>query len=305
VTSLAVVLAVGLTAQAPAQQISIPGFIAADTAGRLAILRQLGTSRSRVPIETLLELVRIGSADNAPDVRTAAMVAVSVRAIASRWAGTTGPGMGPPPRGTPPPEPPPLIPAEWRTDQATLRTHVRDTCVAMVRGDTHEEVRHTALLAAYAMYLPTDPLAEAFPDEFVSLVIDVYRRDASDRLRSEAVKALRGMTNNSEPIRNVLSDAIVDKARSVRFQGLTSLTPETVGGPTKLIFAEAYGTIRRGTKDNDRAVRLNAVHALRLFGAAATEAVPLLDTVSTADPDPDVRAAARLAADAIRPELAR
>lgn len=295
------IVIVSVVVETQQSQISAEQFAAFDDAGKRAALNDIAASRSQLPIGTVVGLVRMGVKHEAPEVRVASMTAVAGRALAARWAGTTGPGVGPSsphmPRSTPK-----LIPAEWRTDRETLRRGLFDACLALLRYDTDERVRHSALLAIGNLEVPAD-VEQPIGEEFVSLLIDVYGRDPSGGIRAEVVKTFRLASNNSDRIRIVLRDALIDRASSVRHEALTALESAAVGGVPKLAFADARSTILAGIKDGDPAVRLSAVQALNLFGASARDQLPLLEQLSGSDPDLRVRNSARLAIEAIRRDL--
>ena len=98
---------------------SVDDFVASDPAGKRRILNDIAASRSRVPIEQVIQLIRAAMRDPLADVRVSAMAAVGGRAMASRWAGTPGPGSGPGPRNSVQPERG-VIPLEWKDDQRKL-----------------------------------------------------------------------------------------------------------------------------------------------------------------------------------------
>jgi hypothetical protein len=118
--------------QAPPR--SVADFAASDLAGKRRILTDIAASRSRVPIEQAIPLIRVAMADRLADVRMSAMGVVGARAMASRWAGTPGPGSGPGPRNSVPPERG-VIPLEWKDDQQKLRDALSEGLLALLRRD--------------------------------------------------------------------------------------------------------------------------------------------------------------------------
>ena len=94
----------------------LPGdFTGASQTTKIRALNDIATSRTEVPIGEVITLVGFGLRDTSAAVRVAAFAAVMGRAMAARWAGTSGPALGPAPRGVPPPERR-IIPADWKGD---------------------------------------------------------------------------------------------------------------------------------------------------------------------------------------------
>jgi hypothetical protein len=284
-----------LVSQDPA--VSVDGFAASDVAAKRRILNDIAASRSRVPVQDVIALVRAGTRDGSADVRRAALAAVTGRSMAAWWAGTRGPEVGPAPAGAPPPPPRAIIPSEWRDDQRTLRDALYDDCVVLLRTDA--AVRHDALLAVGNLERPVRP-DDPMSDRFVQLLLDLYRNDRDARIRAEVVKTFGMIANNSEAIRAVLKDALVDPTEAIRREGLNAITPQAVGGTPKLSFEDARPTLLAALRDADAGVRLGAVRALNVFGAPARGDIPLLERIRDTDPDAQVRASARLAIEAIR-----
>jgi hypothetical protein len=291
---LTMAVAVASVQEAP----SLDTFAVSDVAGKQRILNDIAASRSRVSVENVVALTQAGMRDRSADVRVTALAAVAGRVMASRWAGTSGPGMGPASPAAPTGERR-IIPVEWRDDQRKLREAVYDDCVGLLRSDKNRAVRHHALLALGSLEWPlrhTDP----YSDTFIQLLVDIYRKDPDARIRAEVVKTFRPIPNESDPIRLVLRDALVDPEDAVRHEGLNAITPQVVGGRPKLSFADARATVLRALEDDRPGVRLGAVRALNVFGAPAGEYIPLLERMRQVDPDAQVRQSAALAIDAIR-----
>jgi len=281
--------------QAPPR--SVDDFAASDLAGKRRILNDIAASRSRVPIEQVIQLVNAAMRDPLADVRLSAMAAVGGRAMASRWAGTPGPPSGPGPRNSVQPERG-VIPLEWKDDQQKLRDALSEGLLALLRRDPDPTVRHDTLIAIGSLEWPatTDDLIR---DEFVAVLIERYRQEGDPRIRAEVVKAFRLTPNDSAAIRAVLRDALVDPAESVRHEATSILTAQGLGARLKLSFDDARPTILTSIKHPDGPVRVAAVRALNAFGAAAAEYVPVLRQLMNTDPDPQVRTSAELAIAAI------
>jgi HEAT repeat protein len=277
--------------QAPPR--SVDDFATSDLAGKRRILNDIAASRSRVPIEQVIQLIRAAMRDPLADVRLSAMAAVGGRAMASRWAGTPGPRSGPGPRNSVQPERG-VIPLEWKDDQQKLRDALSEGLLALLRRDPDPTVRHDTLIAIGYLEWPagTDDLIR---DEFVAVLIERYRQDADPRVRAEVVKAFRLTPNDSAAIRAVLRDALVDPAESVRHGATSILTAQGLGARPKLSFEDARPTILTSIKHPDGSVRVAAVRALNAFGAAAADYVPVLRQLINTDPDPQVRTSAELA----------
>jgi len=294
-----VLLAAMVVAQAVIQAPppSVDDFVASDPAGKRRILNDIAASRSRVPIEQVIQLIRAAMRDPLADVRVSAMAAVGGRAMASRWAGTPGPGSGPGPRNSVQPERG-VIPLEWKDDQRKLRDALSDDLLALLRGDPDPRVRHDGLIGIGNLERParTDDLIR---DEFVAVLIERYRQDADPRIRAEVVKAFRLTPNDSAAIRAVLRDALVDPAESVRHEATSILTAQGRGARPKLSFEDARPTILASITHPDGWVRVAAVRALNAFGAAAADYVTVLQQLMNTDSDAQVRASAKLAIEAI------
>ena len=272
---------------------SIVDFRAADQVTKVSVLRDITSARVNMSIGQVIVLVRAALQDPSADVRMSALGAVMGRATAARWAGTSGPGMGPSPM--PRPEPP-IIPAEWKGDQQTLRDALENDCLALLKSDPDDRVRYQALLTVGNLELPPqrdDPLTA----RIVGLFVDLYRHDPSARIRAEVVKTFRLMPNNTPEMRAVLRDALVDANASIRHEGLTGITSR------RLSFDEARDTIVTALKHADPSIRLAAVQALNVFGASAAPYIGTLERLSGNDPDAQVRASARLAIEAIQRAL--
>jgi len=163
-------------------------------------------------------------------------------------------------------------------------------------------VRHQALLAVVNLELPRQPDGP-FPERLVAMFVDLYRLDRSVRIRAEVVQTFRLMPNGAPTMRAVLRDALVDTNASIRHEGLSSITPQATPASRRLSFDEARDTLITALTHTDPGVRLGAVQALNVFGAPAAPYIDTLERLSTNDPDPQVRASARLAIEAIQRAL--
>jgi len=281
---------------------SVADFTASNLAEKRRILNDIAASRSRLPIEQVISLVRAAMADRLAAVRLSAMAAVAGRAMASRWAGTPGPAFGPRPANSVPPERS-VIPLEWKNDPQRLRDALSEDLLTLLREDPDAKVRHYTLLALGNIERPARA-NDFVRDEFVAVLIERYRHDPEPRIRAEVVKAFRLTPNDSAAIRAVLSDALLDPAASVRHEATSLLTSQGRGArPTKLSFDDARPTILAALKHPDRWVRVDAVQALKAFGEAAADSLAVLQQLQTTDPDAEVRTWAELAIEAIKREL--
>lgn len=271
-------------------------FRAADQAAKLRVLSDITTARVNMAIGQVIALVRAGLHDPSADVRMSALGAVMGRAMAARWAGTSGPGMWPSPTRRPEP---PIIPAEWKGDQQVLRDALEDDCLALLKSDSDDRVRYQALLAVGNLERPTQP-DDPLPERLVALFVGLYRHDLSARIRAEVVKTFRHVPNNTPEMRAVLRDALVDTNATIRHEGLTGITPQATAVSRRLSFDEARDTIVTALKHADPGIRLGAVQALNVFGAPAAPYIQTLERLSAIDPDAQVRASARLAIEAIQ-----
>ena len=295
--SIAILLLALVGAQQSAR--SSVDFRAADQVTKVSVLRDITSARVNMSIGQVIVLVRAALQDPSADVRMSALGAVMGRAMAARWAGTSGPVMGPSPM--PRPELP-IIPVQWKGDQQTLRDALENECLALLKGDPDDRVRYQALLTVENLELPTqrdDPLTA----RIVGLFVDLYRHDPSAQIRAEVVKTFRLMPNNTPEMRAVLRDALVDANASIRYEGLTGITPEATAASRRLSFDEARDTIVTALKHADPSIRLAAVQALNVFGASAAPYIGTLERLSGNDPDAQVRASARLAIEAIQRAL--
>jgi hypothetical protein len=212
------------------------------------------------------------------------------------WAGTPGPVVGP---GPGPRKPQSDIPVDWKGDQQKLRTALYDDCVELLQRDQNRDVRFYALLAVGNLNRPANP-DEPFADDFIALLVNRYRQEDDARIRAEIVKSFSLMPNNSDSIRAVLRDGLVDRQQAVRTTALTALT---AGGRSKLSFDEARPILEASLKADDAAVRLGAVQALNVFGASSAAHIPVLERMRETDSDFQVRTSAQLAIEAIRRAL--
>jgi HEAT repeat protein len=261
----------------------------------------IASSRSRLPIEQVIQLIRAAMRDRLAEVRVSAMAAVAGRAMASGWAGTAGPGSGSGSRNSVQPERC-VIPLEWKDDQRKLRDGLSEGLLALLRGDPDPKVREYTLVAIGNLERPARP-NDPIREEFVAVLIERYRQDADPRIRAEVVKTFRLTPNDSAAIRAVLRDALVDPAESVRHEVTGILTAQGRGARPKLPFEDARPTILASLKHPDGLVRVAAARALMAFGAAAGGYVAVLQQLMNTDPDPQVRASAALAIEAIERDL--
>jgi hypothetical protein len=79
-----VLVAFAVPAHAQQSPISVEQFRALDATGKSKTLYDLTISHAPLPIDTLIEMVRIASQLEAADVRKAAMVAVTVRPLSAK-----------------------------------------------------------------------------------------------------------------------------------------------------------------------------------------------------------------------------
>jgi HEAT repeats len=285
-----------VAAHATAQPIA--DFVASDAASKQRILNDIAASRSRVAIVDVITVARAGMHDPVPEVRVAALAAVAGRAMASRWAGTSGPLMGPLPDGSLSPRGEP-IPAEWLDDQRNLHEAVAEDCSRLLLEDQNQTVREYALLALGNLESPSDP-NEPLRPQFIELLVNVFYNDADARIRAAVVKALTLIPNNSDMVRAVLRDGLVDPQAAVRHEALTGLTPQALGGRSKVSYEEARATFARALEHADPEVRLGAVQALNVFGASASEYIGILERLQQTDGNAQVRTSAGLAIAAIQ-----
>jgi hypothetical protein len=195
-----------------------------------------------------------------------------------------------------------MIPTEWKGDQQALRDALEDDCLALLKSDPDDRVRHQALLAVVNLERTTRPDGP-LTERFAGLLVDLYRRDPSSRVRAEVVKTFRLVPNDTPEMRAVLRDALVDPDASIRHEGLTGITPQATAESRRLTFDEARDAIVAALKHADPGVRLGAVQALNVFGTPAAPYIQTLAHLSETDPDAGVRASARLAIDAIQRAL--
>lgn len=168
---------------------TVDAFTESDVPTKRRVLNDIAASRSRVPIDLAIALVRAGLNDRSADVRVSALAAVAGRAVASRWAGTSRPPIGPNLSGTSPAEPR-LIPNEWTGDQERLREALHEDCLRRLRSDHDRTVRHYALLALGNLEMPLRP-SDPVRTAFVEVLVGLYRNDHGPGIRAEVVKALR------------------------------------------------------------------------------------------------------------------
>jgi len=173
--------------QAPPR--TVDDFAASDLASKRRILNDIASSRSRLPIEQVIQLIRAAMRDRLAEVRVSAMAAVAGRAMASGWAGTAGPGSGSGSRNSVQPERC-VIPLEWKDDQRKLRDGLSEGLLALLRGDPDPKVREYTLVAIGNLERPARP-NDPIREEFVAVLIERYRQDADPRIRAEVVKTFR------------------------------------------------------------------------------------------------------------------
>ena len=270
-----------------------PGdFAALDAAGRRGMLGSIGSSRLRLDIADVIAIARAGLQDADSGVRAAALVAIAGRAMASRIAGVTTPMLGPAPPGWPAPKPPrEPIPAAWQGDQQRLRDSVSGDCVRLLRGDADDRVRAAALMALANVERPSGTDGSWSP-AFVELLIERFHQDTSQVVRTDAMKGIALMSNDGAAIRAAFAEGLVDPQPGVRHHALGALERQAMSGREKLAFGEARKTLERALTSPDPQVRLGAVQALNVYGAAASGFVSRLEALGRTDPDQQVRTSA-------------
>ena len=271
---------------------SLEGFTTADATTRQRMLNEIAAARTTAAIQDVIDLLRAGMHDPTSEVRVAALAAVAGRALASRWAGTFGPGAS---QQNPSPSQRP-IPAEWRDDQRKLRDSLFGDCLQLARTDGNQKVREYALLALGNLERPLIPSAP-YRQEFMEQLVELFRHDDDPRIRSEVVKAFRLSPNDSAAIRAVLRDALLDSHVSVRNEALASIPAD--GRRSKLSFGDARVALGQALQSPNPDLRVAAIQALRAFGPSAIEFVPVLQRLRQNDSDAGVRTFAELSIDAI------
>jgi hypothetical protein len=279
--------------QAAAQ--SLERFAAADAMTRQRMLSELVALRAPATTEDVITLARAGMHDPTPEVRIAALSAVAARAMAARWAGTSGPV--PSAQQNPSSGQSATIPSDRRDDQRKLRETLFGDCLQLARTDRDEKVRESALLALGNLERPLSP-TEPWREQFIEQLVELFRRDSDPRIRGEIVKSFRLSTNDSGAVRAVLRDALLDRYASVRNEALASITPS--GRRSKLSFGDARVALGHALESPDPDLRIAAIQALRAFGPAASEFIPVLQRLRQNDRDAGVRSFAELSLDAIR-----
>lgn len=274
-------------------------FLAGDVRTKGRALTQLFAREADVSIAHVVTLVGLGMRDPSPLVRQQALSAISARVMMARWAGTSGPQVGP---GPGPRRELPIIPIEWKDDQQKLRDALYDQCLEVLKSDQDRDVRRSALGAVGYLNLPANP-GQPFSDEFVALLVNLFRSDRDPRIRAAAVGSLYLMPNDSNDVRGVIRDGLVDTQESVRSAALRAIEPVAQGGRSKVSFLEAQPVLDRGLKAKDAGVRLGAVRALNVFGASSAAYIPLLNRMRETDPDDQVRTSAQLAIESIQRAL--
>ncbi len=299
----------------PQTPAAVTDFASANSAQRLEILREVVRQRDgRRDARILLPIIKEGLHDPDPDVRQAVLriavpyawaslqVNTVVRLAASPLVGKDPVPQNAAPSPKPPqhPSPPPAGPLfDWGGDREPLRTELRDLLASVLTKDGDERLRYHALLALGDIQMSprSDWMAPLLP-----ALVDLYRHDRSDRIRAEVVKTFRLEQGTARRIemRDVIRDALIDLSPPVRREARSAISAQRLGGPVKVSFAEARGTIVPALQHEDARMRLAAVQALDAFGASSAAHLPVLGRLSRSDPDGDVRAAARLAAQAIQ-----
>ena len=274
-------------------------FLAGDVRTKGRALIQLFAPEANVSIAQVVTLVGLGMRDPSRLVRLQALSAISARVTMARWAGTSGPQLGP---GPGPRRELPVIPIEWKDDQQKLRDALYDQCLEVLKGDQDPEVRRYALNAVGNLNLPASP-GQPYGDEFVALLVNLFRSDRDPRIRAAAVGSLHLMPNDSTDVRGVIRDGLVDAQEAVRSAALTAIEPVARGGRSKVSFREAQPVLDRGLEAKDAGVRLGAVRALNVFGASSVAYIPLLERMRETDPDYQVRTSAQLAIESIQRAL--
>jgi len=227
---------------------------------------------------------------------------VSARVLMSRSAGSTGPGVSPSPQVAAQRPALPPIPLEWKGDQQKLVDELYADIVGLLKNDADSKVRHEALLAAGQLQYTVGAGRAKLPPFFVALLVERFRHESDMAVRAEIVKTFRLIPTDSADAeaRAVLRDGLVDPQKSVRFEALSALLPQSNPGGNRLTFADARDVVVPALKSPDAGVRLGAVQALNYFGKAARDYIAILQTMSERDSNEQVRESAGLAIAAIR-----
>jgi HEAT repeat protein len=259
-----------------------------------------GAQLSRVPVSQVIPLLRVALRDSSVRVRQAALGVVAARAAYAHVAGLTEiagrPVVGM--RGFTP------IPAEWKGDREALGLALEDDCLALVKSDPDDRVRHDALLAVGNLWIGGAQMYAALPPRMVALLLDLYRQDASPGMRAEVVKTFRLFANDAPEMRAVLRDALVDPQQSVRHEAQSGIRSQSTSPARSLSFDEAREVLVAALAHQDPQVRLGAVQALNIFGRPAASYIPTLERMGRLDADAQVRTSAGLAIEAIQRDMA-
>jgi HEAT repeat protein len=183
-----------------------------------------------------------------------------------------------------------VVPVEWRGDQSRLNEAFGDEVSHLLRTDPDGRVRHGALVALGNLLRPEGAGALA-PGGLVDLVIEIYQRDSDAGVRTECVKTLRLIPNDSPTIRHVLRDALVDPSAVLQHEAQSAIT----GPHAKLTFAEVEPALKEALRSSTTSVRVGAVRALNMFGGSSASYLAVLQDMERNDIAPEVRTAARLA----------
>jgi HEAT repeat protein len=256
----------------------------ADARTKGAALAEASRSAS---IAALIEVLRPALRDTDRTVRLRALAALASRAFAAGAAGRAL-MVGPSPPGWAPPVSA-VVPLEWRGDRSRLNDAFGDDVSHLLRTDPDGQIRHAALVALLNLLRPEG--AEAHSPALVNLVIEAYQRDDDARVRTECVKTLRLIPNDSPTIRQVLRDALVGPSEVLQHEAQSAIT----GPHAKLTFAEVEPALKEALRSSTTSVRVGAVRALNMFGGSSASYLAVLQDMEQNDIAPEVRTAARLA----------
>lgn len=283
-TSLLLVL---LLAQTPAEQ------------SRVAQLESFVRDGAMPSIDAVVARIKGGIADPSPQVRQAALAVLQYRSLQSLWAGTRGPESGPRPPGMPPPPARPMIPLEWRGDRARLRSEFFGVCVALLRSDPSDDVRHSALLAAANLDVDA-PRARRISVDFQEILLSVILSDRSPQVRQEATKTIRLAGLETPQSVQALAQVLVDPVDWVRHDARLAIYTSTAGPVVKVRFADARAVLVAALSNANPGIRTGALEAFGDFQKDSMPEITAIEKVASTDPNPEVRALAGRVAASIR-----
>ena len=131
---------------------------------------------------------------------------------------------------------------------------------------------------------PTRP-EDALPDRLVGQLIRPVSPRSFHTHSCRGPEGLQAVPERLPNIRVLLRDALIDPNPSIRYEGLAAITPQATTGMPKLTYEQARQTLVSALEKSDPAVRLGAVQALNVFGAAAAPQIPVLEGLAKSDPD--------------------